>query len=98
MTIPHPVYQLVRKVPKGQVTTYGSIGKALGLNPRHVGQILHQNDNSAKTPCHRVVRSDGSIASGYAFGGPGKQRIMLEKEGVMFMGEKVDRRCIITSL
>lgn len=98
MIFSHPVYQLVRKIPKGRVTTYGSIGKALGLNPRHVGQILHQNENSATTPCHRVVRSDGSIASGYAFGGPGKQRVMLEKEGVLFMGEKVDRRCIMASI
>lgn len=95
MTTLHPVYKLVQKVPKGKVTTYGKIGKTLGLNPRHVGQILHLNDDSSKTPCHRVVRSNGSIASGYAFGGPGKQRKLLEKEGVVFKNNKVVKNFIV---
>jgi methylated-DNA-protein-cysteine methyltransferase related protein len=86
----HPVYKLLLKIPKGKVTTYGAIGKTLGLNPRHVGRILHVNKGAPKIPCHRVVKSDGSIADGYAFGGPGMQRKMLEREGVIFKNNKVD--------
>lgn len=79
------VYQLVRKIPKGKVTTYGAIGKALNISPRHVGYILHVNPDGEKTPCHRVVNRDGRVASGYAFGGAGKQKELLEKERVAFI-------------
>lgn len=91
----HPVYQLLLKIPKGKVTTYGAIGKKLGLNPRHVGQILHKNEGAPKIPCHRVIKSDRTIALGYAFGGPGMQRNLLEKEGVKFDNQKVFKACII---
>lgn len=78
------VFELVAQVPKGKVTTYGELAKAVGIHPRQVGQILHHNEAPEKYPCHRVIKSDGSIASGYAFGGPGKQQEILEKEGVVF--------------
>lgn len=86
----HPVYKLLLRIPKGKVTTYGAIGKQLGLNPRHVGRILHLNKGAPKIPCHRVIKSDGSIASGYAFGGPDEQRKILESESVKFVKNKVD--------
>lgn len=92
----HPVYKLLLKIPKGKVTTYGAIGKQLGLNPRHVGQILHKNEGAPKIPCHRVIKSDRTIALGYAFGGQGMQRKLLEKEGIVFRGQKVDSVCVIT--
>lgn len=91
----HPVYQLLLKIPKGKVTTYGAIGKQLGLNPRHVGQILHKNEGAPKIPCHRVIKSDGTIAAGYAFGGPDMQRKMLEKEGVVFIKNRVEKNQFI---
>lgn len=91
----HPIYQLLLKIPKGKVTTYGAIGKKLGLNPRHVGQILHVNPDAPKVPCHRVVRHDGSLAIGYALGGLKIQKQMLEKEGVKFHNQKVLKTCII---
>lgn len=53
------------------------------LNPRTVGWALHAN-RDPKTPCHRVVFADGSLAPGYAFGGPDKQRKRLESESVKF--------------
>lgn len=83
------VYQIVRRIPKGRVTTYGAVAKKLGLGPRQVGWILHQNDDGEKTPCHRVVRADGSIAAGYAFGGKFKQREKLEREEVRFRRGRV---------
>lgn len=91
----HPVYKLLLKIPKGKVTTYGAVGKKLGLNPRHVGKILHVNDGAPKIPCHRVIKSDRTIASGYAFGGPGMQKKLLEKEGIKFQNQKVPKSCII---
>ncbi len=78
------VYSLLRLVPKGNVTTYGIIGKKLGMSPRVVGMILHRNPDSKINPCHRVVNRDGRVAPGFAFGGPGIQKNLLENEGVKF--------------
>ena len=79
------VYTLVRSVPAGKVTTYGALAKALGTpDARRVGQALHANPDASKTPCHRVVFTDGRLAPGYAFGGPNEQLRRLQLEGVTF--------------
>ena len=78
------VYELLKKIPAGKVTTYGDIAKALG-NPsasRIVGKILGQNPNPIQVPCHRVVMSNGKLG-GYAYGTL-KKRGLLEKEGLSF--------------
>lgn len=82
------VYKLIQKIPAGRVTTYGEIGKKLGMSPRVVGFALHSNPDGEKNPCHRVVNIDGRIAPGFAFGGPGIQRKKLEREGVKFKDEQ----------
>ena len=81
------VWELVRKIPKGKVTTYGTIAKKLHMSPRFVGHALHLNPDGELTPCHRVVNRDGRVALGYAFGGAGVQRERLEEEGVKFKDE-----------
>ena len=85
------VYQAVRKVPAGSVTTYGDVARAIGTkDSRRIGHALHANP-SQETPCHRVVFADGSLATGFAFGGPKEQLRLLEFEGVAFTPEgKVD--------
>ena len=77
------VYAAVRRIPAGKVATYGQIAMLAG-SPRAsriVGGALHRNPEPGKTPCHR----DGSLAPGFAFGGPGAQRALLEAEGVTFL-------------
>ncbi len=79
------VYDLVARIPKGNVLTYGDIAKAIGLKtPRQVGWILHRNEDPAHVPCHRVVFSDGSLSGNYAFGGRDAQAQWLRSEGVEF--------------
>jgi methylated-DNA-protein-cysteine methyltransferase-like protein len=78
------IYNEVRKIPRGQVTTYGEIAKKAGTTPRVVGFALHQNSDPKNIPCHRIVFKDGSLSPGYVFGGSGKQKILLEKEGINF--------------
>jgi methylated-DNA-[protein]-cysteine S-methyltransferase len=78
------VYNMLLTIPKGKVSTYGDLAKALG-NPaasRHVGRILSKNPNPIKVPCHRVVMSDGKIG-GYALGTQMKKEL-LQNEGVIF--------------
>jgi O-6-methylguanine DNA methyltransferase len=77
------VYQQVKKVPKGRVTTYGEIGNAIGINPRVVGNALHLNESS-DVPCHRVVNVAGRIAPAFGLGGPAEHKKRLEDEGVTF--------------
>jgi methylated-DNA-protein-cysteine methyltransferase-like protein len=90
------VYSIVAQIPKGRVTTYGNIAKAIGLKtPRQVGWLLHRNEDPKNVPCHRVVFADGSVSGNYAFGGAHAQRKWLESEGVTFRGERVDlKQCL----
>lgn len=80
-------YNVVRKIPRGRVATYGQIAAMMGepRKARYVGFAMHASPGVAGgVPCHRVVFADGSLAPGFAFGGPGAQRAMLEDEGVAF--------------
>ena len=80
------VYAYLQTIPKGKVTTYGQI--AIHLGNKHfaqtVGNILHDNPDPSRFPCHRVVSSKGKVAENYAFGGAAAQRILLENEGIVF--------------
>lgn len=81
------VYEVVKKIPEGQVMTYGQVAQAIGTkDARRVGHALHAN-RSKEVPCHRVVNKDGRLAPGYAFGGPGEQKNRLISEGVKFADE-----------
>lgn len=89
------IYKVVAKIPKGKVLSYKQVAKIAGINPptggsRLVGFYLHKNKNPTKIPCHRVIKSDGTLASGYAFGGMKKQKEILEKEGIKFNGNKIN--------
>lgn len=56
------VYELLRTVPRGRVTTYKLLARALGSRAyRAVGQILRVNPDAPRTPCHRVIASDGTL-------------------------------------
>jgi len=85
------IYRVVSKIPKGKVMTYKQVAqKASVKNPRYVGFAIHQNTNIIKVPCHRVIKSDGKLAAGYAHGGIKKQKERLEKEGIEFYKDEVD--------
>lgn len=85
------VYQLVSRIPKGKVSTYKQIAKLSGIkNPRLIGNILHVNKNPTAIPCHRVVKSNGTLAEGYAFGGKEEQKRKLKSEGIEFKNNRID--------
>jgi methylated-DNA-protein-cysteine methyltransferase-like protein len=85
------VYQYIAKIPGEKVSTYKLVAKACGIkNPRQVGNILHKNTSPKNYPCHRVVRSDGTLAGGYAFGGLDVQKQLLENEGIEFKNGKIN--------
>jgi methylated-DNA-protein-cysteine methyltransferase-like protein len=85
------VYQVVRQIPAGKVATYGQVAQLVGSPgaARAVGTAMKHNPDIPRTPCHRVVGSDGSM-HGYAAGGESVKVQMLRDEGVVFAGGKVD--------
>ena len=89
------IYEVVKKIPKGKVATYGQVA-ALAGNPRLarvVGYALHQNPDPANIPCHRVVNREGKVAESFVFGGGAIQRQRLEAEGIVFEPNgKIDLR------
>lgn len=84
MSISQQVYDCLLMVPRGKVVTYKQLADVAGTHARVIGGILHRNPDPERYPCHRVIKSDGSIASGFAFGGPGVQQQLLEVEGIIF--------------
>lgn len=84
------VLKLVAMVPKGKVTTYKELARAVGCPRayRAVANALARNPQPLKIPCHRVVKSNGEIG-GYKLGPKRKTRLLLE-EGVRVKGTKID--------
>ena len=85
MTFRQQVYDLVRQIPPGRVATYGLIAFLCGSprGGRIVGAAMAHCPYE-DVPCHRVVNRRGEMAPGNAFGEPGRQRKLLEKEGIIF--------------
>ncbi len=77
-------------MPKGRVTTYGAVARALGdiAGSRFVGLAMSRNDDIVRVPCRRVVQSDGQLG-GYTGGGPQKKKALLLSEGIKIEGNKV---------
>ncbi len=86
MSVFEKIYEVVKRIPKGKVTTYGYVALLAG-NPRWarvVGYALHNNPAPMVIPCHRVVNRDGRVAEAFVFGGGNAQRELLEREGIVF--------------
>lgn len=82
------VYDCVRRVPRGTVTTYAWVAKAIGCgSAQAVGQALRRNPYAPEVPCHRVIRSDLTLGG---FSGKSKgtavvrKKQLLREEGVTF--------------
>ena len=75
------VYRAICRIPGGRVRSYQWVAEAIGRpgTARAIGNALHRNPFAPTVPCHRVVRSDGSLG-GFATG-PAKKRALLEQEG-----------------
>lgn len=86
MNFYNKVYEIVKKIPKGRVASYGMIAVALGnaKMSRQVGWALHKNPFPDIVPYYRVVTKDGKVADSFAFGGKDRQKELLEFDGVEF--------------
>jgi methylated-DNA-protein-cysteine methyltransferase-like protein len=86
------VFEIVRLVPKGRVTSYGAIAKALGAakSSRMVGSAMRTAGLAhPKVPAHRVVNSSGLLTGKFHFSPPELMQELLESEGVIVANDKV---------
>ncbi|HBN83932.1 MAG TPA: hypothetical protein DDZ89_08820 [Clostridiales bacterium] len=91
-TFSQRVYEAVKRIPKGSVSTYKRIAILAGSPnaSRAVGNILHQNPFPGEIPCHRVVSSSGRLTAAFAFGGLDAHKEMLLRENIEVYGNKVN--------
>src|ERR1700712_4561389 len=85
------VFEVVRQVPKGRVTSYGAVAACLGtkLSARMVGWAMNSCGNvKPKVPAHRVVNRLGILSGKHHFKPPSKMEELLKKEGVKVKDDK----------
>ena len=81
-------YQKLVLIPKGMISTYADIAKSLDSNAyRAVGNAMAKNPHPVAVPCHRIIKSDGTLG-GYALG-ISKKIQLLKKEGIKIKNNKV---------
>ena len=79
------VWEYLRKIPKGKVRTYKEVAIAINMPKaaRAVANACAKNPYAPKVPCHRVIRSDGSLGGFSAPGGTKTKKKLLKKEGFL---------------
>lgn len=92
MEFKESVYACIRQIPQGKVATYKQVASLVGSPraARAVGLCMKTNPDAPRTPCHRVVASDGSLTGYSAGNGLSTKRQLLLQEGVVFNRQKVD--------
>ena len=78
-------WRYLMKIPKGTVKTYSQVAKGIGkpLAVRAVANAIGKNPYAPRIPCHRVIRSDGSLGGYSGKGGIKTKKLLLKKEGIM---------------
>jgi methylated-DNA-protein-cysteine methyltransferase-like protein len=87
------IYDIVRLIPKGRVSSYGAIAAAIGMKSgaRLVGYAMnHAHSTTPKVPAHRVVNRNGMLTGKHHFGNANAMQNLLEKEGI-----KVKDDCVV---
>lgn len=82
------LWSLLKKIPRGKVTTYGILSKKIRKHPRAVARLLSKNKNLKEIPCYKVIYSSGRIG-GYKLGVKRKFSL-LKKDGIEINNGKID--------
>lgn len=85
------VYEIVRQIPEGKVTSYGAIAKALGAarSARMVGWAMNSSHNLENVPAHRVVNRKGLLTGKHHFDGTNLMQQLLENEGIKVVDNQI---------
>lgn len=85
------VYEIVRQIPEGKVTSYGAIAKAIGAarSARMVGWAMNASHNLEDVPAHRVVNRNGMLTGKHHFDGTNLMQQLLENEGIKVVDNQI---------
>lgn len=85
------VYEIVKLIPAGRVTSYGSIAKYLGSarSARMVGWAMNAAHAKPEVPAHRVVNRNGLLTGKHHFESPTRMQILLESEGIPVSNDQI---------
>jgi methylated-DNA-protein-cysteine methyltransferase-like protein len=89
-----PIYEAIRRVPRGKVSSYGAIAQLAGMprRARLVGTVLKNSSPALRLPWHRIVTASGRSAFPVGSDPHRTQRSRLQREGVKFSKDKIDMR------
>ncbi|MEN8846260.1 MAG: MGMT family protein [Candidatus Arcticimaribacter sp.] len=87
------VYQVVRQIPEGRVSSYGAIARSIGSpqSARMVGWAMNASHNIEDVPAHRVVNRLGLLTGKHHFDGTNLMQQLLENEGVEVIDNQIQR-------
>ena len=85
------VYEVVRQIPSGRVTSYGAIAQFLGMkrSARMVGWAMNASHNMSDVPAHRVVNRNGLLTGKHHFASPNMMEDALKSEGVEIIDDQI---------
>ncbi|MDD2916252.1 MAG: MGMT family protein [Candidatus Gracilibacteria bacterium] len=84
------LYKTIQKIPRGKVTTYGTLAKYLKTSPRAIASMLAANTLPDVYPCYKIVHTDGRLG-GYSYGEGVPEKIRrLKSDGIEILDGKVD--------
>lgn len=88
------IYEVVKKIPRGSVASYGQVAALAGNKrwARVVGYALHVNPDEENIPCYRVVNREGRVSEAFAFGGGNRQMELLRADGIECVNGCVDMK------
>ena len=89
----HKALLLLKKIPRGKVTTYGALARTTKSSPRAIGQVMRHNERPEIYPCYKVVNSSGMVHgySGCLKGSKVDRKIeLLRKDGIEVKNNRID--------
>lgn len=89
----HKALLLLKKIPRGRVTTYGALAQATKSSPRAIGQVMRRNQRPDLYPCYKVVSTSGRIHGydGCLKGAKVDKKIrLLKKDGIEIQNNRID--------
>ena len=88
----HKALLMLKKIPKGKVTTYGILAKKCGTSPRAIGMIMKTNPIPKACPCFKVIGSNGKLVGYSGKGGLKTKTRLLKKDGIKIENGKIEKK------